>query len=409
MANEALPQQTATGWRVVILSSLSMVIIFGIRQSFSVFFAEFTTQEGWSSASAASIFSLSMISFALGSIPAGVLLDRYGPRRVFGFGAILLGIGLFLSSRANDILHIQLAYGLVAGIALGIVGLGPVGAHIAAWFPQQRGLAIGITFAGTGFGALIFVPLCNALIEHFGWRTAYLVLAMICLLGLAPLMGLGLQRPPHPRRQSVAFVPGSSRWEKIGFLARLPSFWWLMVLAFLTVAPIRVLSVHQIAYLEEVGIERQTAAFYVGMAGFLTAITFILWGYFSDRLGRGRAFLGGAICLLGSIGILLWLRDWQSTVLLGAYSLLLGLGEGSRSGQTSAIAGDIFEGDRLGAIGGVLGAMYGFGAAVTPWLVGYIRDHTGSYVDGLYLVQIVTILSVLVFWILSRYQPETNG
>jgi nitrate/nitrite transporter NarK len=181
-----------------------------------------------------------------------------------------------------------------------------------------------------------------------------------------------------------------------------------MILAFLTVAPIRVLTVHQIAYLEEVGIKRQTAAFYVGIAGFLTAITFILWGYLSDKVGRGWAFFSGAICLLGSVGVLLWLRDWQSAVLLSVYRLLLGLGEGSRSGQTSAIAGDIFEGDRLGAIGGVLGAMYGFGAAVTPWLVGYLRDTTGSYVDGLYLVQIVTILSVAVFWILSRYQPDTN-
>jgi len=389
--------------RIVLVSGFATFIIFGIRLSFAVFFAEFVAVEGWSNEAAAGIFSMSMLVFAFGSTPAGILLDRFGPRLVFTGGVLLLAAGLFLSSLANTVTQLIITYGLVGGSGLAIIGLGPVAANIAAWVPPSgRGRAIGTAFAGTGLGSLLFVPLCVWLIEWLGWRGAYVVLGLICLLVLAPLLILVLRKPPKAKlgAQSIRL---SDNWR---LLSRNPLFWILMLVSLNALGPLRSLTVHQVAYIESLGISRQIAATYVGLAGFLTAATFIGWGLISDRYGRAVAFIVGAICLMGAVGILLLLKGTPQVWLLIFYAVLLALGEGTRSSQTTAIASDIFQDNGLGLVNGMTGAMFGLGAAFGPWVVGRLRDSTGSYVPGLMVVLVMILLSIMGFAFLAASQNK---
>jgi MFS family permease len=116
---------------------------------------------------------------------------------------------------------------------------------------------------------------------------------------------------------------------------------------------------------------------------------------------------------MGAVGILFLLKASHGTALLLAYAALYALGEGSRSGQTTAIAGDIFHGERLGAVAGAVGAMFGLGAAAGPWIVGYLHDHTGAYDSGLYTVIAVTLVSVvavlLVTYSAMRQSSRTDN
>ena len=388
-----------TGLRIVLVSSFAVFIIFGIRLSFAVFFAEFVSTEGWSSEAAAGIFSVSMLVFAFGSTPAGILLDRFGPRIVFSVGALLLAIGLFLSSRATSLEQLTISYGVVAGSGMAIIGLGAVAANIAAWVPaNQRGRAIGAAFAGTGLGSLLFVPFVAWLIDQVTWRGAYLVLTLVSFLVLVPLLAFGLKRPPRlVYRPSVD--KADKQWQA---LIRNPVFWLVLLVSLNALGPLRALTVHQIAYLESVGISRVTAASFVGLAGMLTAVTYIGWGYVSDRYGRTWAFSLGAFCLLGSVGILLLLRTSQSSILLLFYSVLMALGEGTRSSQTTAIASDIFEASGLGFVNGMVGAMFGLGAAFAPWIVGRLHDSSGSYLPGFAVVAIMILISILGFALAGR-------
>lgn len=396
-------QQDTLAWRMVLVMGVLAFITFGIRLSFSVFFAEFVANEGWSNEEAAGIFSISMVVFAIGSTPAGILLDRYGPRVVFTTGVLILAGGLYLSSQAQSVFELAIFYGLVAGAGVAVVGLGPVAANIAAWVPPaRRGRAIGVAFAGTGLGSLIFVPMSSWLIAQFGWRTSYLLLSGVCLFFLAPLLALTLRRPPNtnlPRdtddeQHAVQHLSLRESWQS---LRRNPLFWLLMVVSLTAMGPLRSLTVHQIAYIESVGIERQIAANYVGLAGFLTAGTFIMWGFVSDRWGRAVAFTSGALCLLGAVGLLFTLRLAPLPVLLIPYAALYALSEGTRSSQTTALASDIFQKNGLGLVNGTVGAMFGLGAAFGPWIVGRLRDQTGSYVSGLGVVIVMVIISMVAF------------
>ena len=400
MVSQSLsPEHEALARRTVLISGFAAFIIFGIRLSFSVFFAEFVAVEGWSNEAAAGIFSVSMLVFAFGSAPAGVLLDKFGPRVVFTIGVLLLALGLSLSSFANSVGQLALTYGLVGGSGLAVIGLGPVAANIAAWVsPQARGRAIGIAFAGTGLGSLIFVPMCTYLIDEIGWRQAYIVLSLICLFILAPTLAWGLRKAPKQKVQSD--TPIRFRDNLVALLSN-RLFWVMMLISLMALGPLRSLTVHQVAYIEATGIERQTAATYVGLAGFLTAGTFIMWGFVSDRFGRGWAFNLGALALASAVGILFLLRATPMAVLLIPYAILLALGEGTRSSQSTALASDLFQPYGLGLVNGIVGAMFGFGAAFGPWIVGRLRDQTGTYTSGLIIVLAMIAISVVSFTFLT--------
>ncbi len=386
--------------RIVIVCSLSLFIIFGIRLSFSVFFAEFVLTEGWSNEAAAAIFSLNMLCFALTAPLAGLALDRYGPRPVFALGVLLMAAGLWLSSRATSLTDLLLAYGLIEGCGLGITGLGPVASVVAGWTtPAQRGRALGIAFAGTGLGSLVFVPLANLLIAQFDWRGAYLILSLVCLCLLLPLMVIGLRKPPAAMRRSGHSQRPSGQWQK---LLRQPVLWALMLVGLTALGPVRSLTVHQIAYMESAGVERSVAANIVGLAGLLTSGSFIALGWVSDRFGRAAAFTIGCAGLLGAVAMLILLPAAASGSVLVLYALFFALGEGTRSSQSTALASDIFQSQGLGLINGLLGGMFGLGAALGPWLVGRLRDQSGSYASGLLVVAAMVLLSLVAYVYAAR-------
>ena len=386
--------------RIVLVCSLSLFIIFGIRLSFSVFFAEFVRAEGWSNEAAAAIFSLNMLFFAVTAPLAGLALDRYGPRPVFGLGVLLMGAGLGLSSRASSLADLLLAYGVVVGCGLGITGLGPVASVVAGWTtPAQRGRALGIAFAGTGLGSLIFVPLSNWLIAQFAWRSAYLVLSLICFILLLPLTVIGLRKPPTAVSRGGRLPPARIDWRT---LLRSPAFWALLIAGLTALGPVRSLTVHQVAYMESVGVARATAANIVGIAGLLTSIAFIGLGWVSDRCGRFTAFGIGAAGLCGAVGMLVLLRAGESLIILVAYAFCFALGEGTRSSQSTALASDVFQRQGLGFINGLMGGMFGLGAALGPWLVGRLRDESGSYESGLLVIVAMVVLSLAAFWYVAR-------
>ncbi len=388
-----IPERTV--WRIVVVCALSLFIIFGIRLSFSVFFAEFVLAEGWSNESSATIFSLNMLVFAFTAPLAGLSLDRYGPRIVFGVGVAFLASGLFMSSRAETLDDLMIAYGIICGIGLGITGLGPVASIIAGWVPpSRRGRAIGIAFAGTGFGSLIFVPLANFLIEQLAWRNAYLVLSLVCFFVLAPLMIIGLKSLPATQQCKQNNTKATVDWRQ---LFTNPIFWALMIVSLTALGPLRSLTVHQIAYIESVGIDRQVASNIVGLAGFLTAGSFIGMGWLSDKFGRVVAFTLGAISLMSAVVMLFILRDSQMILLLIMYAVFYALGEGTRSSQTTALASDVFQKQGLGLINGIVGGMFGFGAAFGPWAVGRIRDETGQYDGGFAIIITMILISILGF------------
>jgi MFS family permease len=408
------------GWVIVSVSGLTLFVAFGVRLSFSVFFETLIREQGWPRADTAFVFSTTMIVFALTSTLAGLSLDRFGPRLTFGTGAVLLALGLLLSSRVQSLWQLTISYGIVVGLGITVLGLGPQAGLISNWFRRRRGVALGIAFAGTGLGTLILTPGAAGLIGLVGWRPAYAVLALLALLVL-PLTVIFLRQKPADLGLEPDGAPAQETEENehpegggwtLTLAIRSPAYWLVILASLVAIGPLRMLTVHQIAAVVDAGFDRLFAATIIGLSGAITAVAFVLFGALSDRIGRRVAYALGSLCLLTAIAILAGLRGVDQAPWLFVYVLMLGLGEGSRSSLITAVASDLFPGKALGAINGSVGAAFGVGAALFPWLAGYLFDNFGAYTIAFFAAGVAIVISTLALWlapaVAGRHRPVSS-
>ncbi len=401
------------GWVVVVVCFLTISLVFGVRLSFSLFFEELTRSHefDWTRGSTAGVFSISMLVFALSSAPIGWLFDRLGARRVFSLGLAIIAVGLFLTSRMHSLGEFYLYYGVWTGLGLAALGLTMYAAVLSLWFDREghRGLAIGLAFSGTGVGILVLAPILERVITHYGWRQGYLLLTALIAFVALPLtwffmwdsprdLGLlpdGVTTSPRDAPPTAAGArPRALTWSWQQ-AARTGTFWLLMASGLLSLFTLRMVSVHQVAYLVDQGVPRLTAATVIGAAGLVTALSFILFGGLSDRIGRERAFYMGGVAQLVALALLILVRPGVPAVYLFAYALFWGLGEGSRSSLLTAIASDTFPGPAIGAIVGTMGTFFALGAGLGSWLGGVIFDWARTYRPAFGLAFLATALAML--------------
>jgi MFS family permease len=166
------------------------------------------------------------------------------------------------------------------------------------------------------------------------------------------------------------------------------------------------LTVHQLAIFVEAGFERSFAAVVIGLSGAVTSIAFILLGAISDKIDRRLIYTIGSLSLITAIYILGRLGTTGQPAWIFVYAILFGLGEGSRSSLVTAFASDLFPGNALGAINGAVGASFGMGAAILPWLAGLLYDLQGSYSTGFVVSAGAVIISTFSFWLTPHFKPQ---
>lgn len=406
------------GWVVVAVAFITLAITFGVWYSFSVFFLPILNEFGWSRAGLSGIFSLFILSQAFAGLLAGYLQDRFGPRIVIPAGAFILSVCLALTSRAGAMWHFYVVYGIFAGASISLLGFGSHCAFIPNWFERKRGLALGIAMSGIGFGMLIVIPLAEKAITAFGWRTTYLLLAAVIFLLPGPLNAVLSRHKPsdmrlrpdgdepkindqkaHPSMVVKIVDPqwASQDWT-LSKAARTKRLWLIGSAFFFTSYVYQGTLVHAVSAMVDMGLERETAAYYFGLLGIMGSMGKILFGYLSDRLGRER--INTLATVINAAGILCLMHVQAMPGLLPLlFALFFGLGYGAGAPIFPSVAADIFLGRSFGIIFAVIVICAGMGGSLGPVISGWLRDVTGTYSASFMTALAGLSFSCLLVWL----------
>ena len=404
------------GWVIVAVSYLTLFMALGIRYSYGVFFVAIVREYGWSRGATAGAFSVAMITHALFAPVTGTLIDRYGPRKFFPLGAILLTLGLVAASRISSLWHLYAFFGVIIASGINTLSYSPHMSIVPKWFVRRRGLASGLVLSGIGMGTMALAPLCESVIESAGWRAAFLVLASLTLFVIFPITALFHRRSPADVRQRPEDFEGPTppqgecfpekstpprrapRLWTLNQALRTKAFWHTTALVFCNGVFVNMLLVHQVAHVVDAGFSEMLAASALGLVGLIGSAGGILGGLLSDRIGREKAYTLGSAAAFVGLFLLMLVHDNTATWMLYGFVVLYGAGYGTMLPVTASTTGDLFPGNSLGRILAIQSIGYGLGGALGPFLGGYFHDLTGSYVVPFLISMLSVAIAIYSIW-----------
>ncbi|MGY4706222.1 L-lactate MFS transporter [Candidatus Bipolaricaulota sp. J31] len=367
-------------WSFVALGLLINLCL-GAVYAFSVFRKPLEELWGIGATASGMPYMIFLAVFALAMAFAGGIVERWGPRKTGILGGILVGLGWILSGFAPNIGVLTLFYGIIAGAGVGIIYGCPV-AVAAKWFPDKKGLAVGLTVMGFGLSALITAPIMNALISAAGPLRTFTVMGLAFLAVLVAL-SLPLRYPQQgwapagwkPSRAQLSTRVELDRREMV----RTRTFYALwLTFAIGCLAGLMAIGISAPFGKEVVGLSSELAAIAVSVFAIFNGVGRPLFGWLTDRLTpKYAAVLSFGLIILASALLGLWGRGNVPLYFLGFSVLWLNLGGWLAIAPTATAT---FFGTRYyGKNYGLVYTAYGAGALLGGVLSGLIRDLTGSY------------------------------
>jgi MFS family permease len=364
----------------LVVIALTLSLAYGIWYAYSVILVALLQEFGWSRSVLAGAFSAFTLVHGAANPLVGTLCDRVRPLQLMAGGGVLLGLALWSDSYISTPGQLYLGFGLFTALAVAAAGWIPALVQVQRDFQDRLGLALGIVSSGVGVGMLLVVPLTQLLIDAYGWRAAFRVLAVICALWIVPssllLLRLAPRRAPVTRTASAT---GAARHVTLGQAMRGAPFWLMLAAFFFGNLCSQTLHVHQVAYLVDRGVAAIVAASVVGVVGLASIVGKTGGGWLSDRVERERVYVGGIAVMLASLAVLASLGQSPAPGTIYLYGALLGLGYSVTASLIPAMVSDRFSGPHFGAIVGMGLLGSAIGSAVGPWMAGYLFDRTGSY------------------------------
>ena len=353
-------------WLTVAAAFLAGFVVFGITYSFGAFVDPMAAEFHASRTATSALFSITGLTFyALGSV-SGHLSDRLGPRIVVSAGAVLLSAGLVSTAFVERMWGGYLTYGIGVGLGAACVYV-PTLAIVGGWFTKRRNTALGIAAAGTGCGMLIVPPLAATLIEHLGWRNAYIALGAGCAL-LLTICAVLTERPP------LAPSPAGRSLYRV---VRSRPFAMLYVSWVLATSALFVPFVFLPAFALDQGASQVMASALISVLGGMSVVGRLGLGALGNHIGTLRLFKIATFAMGASYAM--WLTPTAAYGGLVVFAAVLGLGYGVRISLMPVVLIELFGMQNLGAVLGVFFTATGISAFLGPPLAGFIVDFTGSY------------------------------
>ena len=405
------------GWRILLASSVGIAAgLSGLAfYTFGVFIVPLVEAFGWTRGQVSIAASFLIIGTAFTAPIVGTIIDKYGARRVGIGSTLILGLGYCLAlTQLNSNIYVFYA----AWLTMALVGGGTTPVvwtrAINIWFDRDRGLALGITLAGSGLTG-IFGPLyCTLLIEKFGWQGGYIgVGALILAIAVPVLYLLFKEELPQTGQDTATQTTAASSTTPTalnGFTLeeslRSVPFWIISGGFFLVSGVVAGLLINVVPILIDRGLTSVEAAQIAGTLGIAVVVGRVGIGYLIDRV---RAPLVARILLaLTAVGCWLLTLAGTPTWVAVISVMSMGLAAAAEVDLVAYLTSRYFGMKAYGKIYGWQITAFYLGAAFGPISVGLAYDHYGSYLQVLYGSAAILVFGALVVGSLGK-PPDFTG
>ena len=384
-APASLIDSRQAAWRLlttlglVVLGNSSMYVV-------SVVLPAVQAEFGVGRADASLPYTLMMVCLGLGGIWTGRMADRHGLMPVLCVGAVAVCGGFVWAGLSGSIWGFGLAHGL-----MGLIGasatFAPLMADTALWWNKRRGIAVAICASGNYIAGALWPPIVQHGIELIGWRHTYVLLGLVCGVGMLLLALRMRQRAPMVQMDAAPAAvapaaPGAAplplpldRSRPFG-LRPLHAQLLLCVAGVACCVAMAMPQVHIVAYCTELGFGAARGAEMLSLMLACGIVSRLVSGVICDRIGGVRTLLLGSA--LQGVGLALFL-PFDGLVPLYVISAMFGLFQGGIVPAYAIIIREYFAPQEAGArVGAVIMATL-IGMALGGWMSGWIFDLTGSY------------------------------
>ncbi len=400
-----------SGRWLLVLIGMTIQLCLGAIYAFSVFkgpLAKYFASLGEKPSDTAMLipYIVFLAVFGLSMPLAGKPMEKYGPKVIAAIGGVLVGLGWFLASFATSPILLALLYGVVGGLGVGLAYGCPI-AVSTRWFPDRRGLAVGLTVLGFGFSAFLTGKLADYLMANQGGVMPTFKILGVVFLVVTVALAMLLKFPPKGWTPAGWTAPGAKggapaapkpEFER-GQMLKTGAFWGLW--ACYTIGTLAGLMAIGIAKPvgTDLGIASATATTLVGIFAVCNGLGRPVFGALTDKLGvRNTALL--SYVLIGGASIFLW-QAWSQTAYIVAFIVLWACLGGWLALAPAATA-SFFGTKDYARNYGVMFTAYGAGAIIGSLLAGQMKDIFGSYINVFPIVAGLAALGIVISLLLIK-------
>ncbi len=391
--------ETRESWTVASVALLTMMMAFGAAWITAVALKDIAGEVGGTRSIPALASALAWLGSGIGGIMMGRIADRVGTRWTVIFGALMIGLGLAISTLGPP-WPLWIGHGLF----IGLIGLGGINAplyiYVSHWFDRRRGSALALISSGSYLAGAMWPPLFERAIAGFGWRQTMLWYAAAEIIVIVPLAAIYFRRPPEHFQQATASAVGAGQTRLLG-LPRNVVFAMMCGAGVLCCIPMAMPQGHLVAFCSDLGITRSMGALMLSVLLGTAFLSRQIWGAISDRIGGLATVLIGSAWQAAAMTSFLVTQNEAGLFMVAA---VFGLGFSGIIPAYVLAVRELFPASEASWRIPTLLLFSGFGMASGGWIAGLLYDHFGYYAPAFATGIGANILNLLVIGVLVARQ-----
>jgi MFS family permease len=387
--------ETKASWAVASVALFVLGMSFGGAWIAVVALKDIANEVGGSRSVPALASSLAWLGSGIGGIMMGRIADRIGTRWTVIFGALMVGLGLTISTLGPP-WPLWIGHGLFIGL-IGIGGINaPLYIYVSRWFDRRRGSALALISSGTYLAGAVWPPIFQQAIASFGWRQTMLCYAVAEIVLIVPLAAIYFRAPPEVIHPAAATGASSGKARVLGWPPNVV-FAAICAAAVLCCIPMAMPQGHLVAFCSDLGISRSMSALMLSVLLGTAFLSRQVWGVISDRIGGlATVLIGSAWQAASMTGFLLT----QNEVGLFTVAAAFGLGFSGIIPAYVLAVRELFPASEAYWRIPTLLLFSGGGMSAGGWIAGLLYDHLGYYAPAFALGIGANILNLLMVSVL---------